>query len=160
MGMRGYIRLRRRRPRMIIKLPPAALPKGLSRPGPFEVVGWPKASSGSAPPRVRRRGRRVPRRASGGAARSGGGAGGSQRGRGLDGTIEGGIPRGHVVVIAGPTGSMKTSLGLHILAKNRAAGLRGVYVTIEEGRDSLLETMRRFGLGGTEDFLVDIGRLR
>ncbi|OGS49174.1 MAG: hypothetical protein A3K68_03250 [Euryarchaeota archaeon RBG_16_68_13] len=80
--------------------------------------------------------------------------------RGLDGTIEGGIPRGHVVVIAGPTGSMKTSLGLHILAKNRAAGLRGVYVTIEEGRDSLLETMRRFGLGETEDFLVDIGRLR
>lgn len=79
---------------------------------------------------------------------------------GLDANLEGGIPRGHVVLLAGPTGAMKTSLALYMLTRNRAAGLRGVYVTLEEGRDSIAQTMRRLGLGDSEDFIVDIGRLR
>lgn len=79
---------------------------------------------------------------------------------GFDAALEGGVPRGHVVLISGPTGAMKTSLALYLLVKNRAAGMRGVYVTLEEGRESILETMRRLGLGDTEDFVVDIGRLR
>jgi len=79
---------------------------------------------------------------------------------GLDAALGGGIPRGHIVVLAGPTGAMKTSLSLHMLVRNRAAGLRGVYVTVEEGRESIVETMRRLGLGDSEDFVVDIGRLR
>ncbi|HKZ99091.1 MAG TPA: ATPase domain-containing protein [Thermoplasmata archaeon] len=79
---------------------------------------------------------------------------------GLDVTLEGGIPRGHVVLLSGPTGAMKTSLALYMLTRNRAAGVRGLYVTLEEGRDSIAHTMRRLGLGDTEDFIVDIGRLR
>jgi KaiC/GvpD/RAD55 family RecA-like ATPase len=79
---------------------------------------------------------------------------------GLDGALEGGIPRGHVVLLSGPTGAMKTSLALYVLTRNRAAGVRGLYVTLEEGRDSIVHTMRRLGLGDTEDFIVDIGRLR
>jgi KaiC/GvpD/RAD55 family RecA-like ATPase len=80
--------------------------------------------------------------------------------RGLDAALEGGVPRGHVVGIVGPSGSMKTSLALYILTKNRAAGMRGVYVTIEESRDSILRTLKRLGLGDSEDFVVDISRLR
>jgi len=80
--------------------------------------------------------------------------------QGLDGALRGGIPRGHVVGIVGPGGSMKTSLGLYTLVKNRAAGRKGLYVTIEEGRDSIVRTMRRLGLGESEDFIVDISRLR
>ncbi len=80
--------------------------------------------------------------------------------QGLDPAMEGGVPRGHVVLLAGPTGAMKTSLALYILSKNRAGGTRGVYVTLEESRDSIQETMTRLGLGDTEDFIVDIGRLR
>ncbi len=79
---------------------------------------------------------------------------------GLDAALEGGVPRGHIVGIVGPGGSMKTSLALSILMKNRAAGTRGVYVTIEEGRDSIVQTMKRLKLGDSEDFVVDIGRLR
>lgn len=79
---------------------------------------------------------------------------------GLDAALEGGLLRGHVVLLAGPTGAMKTSLALYILTKNRTAGIRGLYVTVEEGRDSLQGTMKRLGLGGGEDFLVDIARLR
>lgn len=79
---------------------------------------------------------------------------------GFDAALEGGVPRGHVVLLSGPTGAMKTSLALYVLVRNRAAGTRGVYVTLEEGRESILRTMRRLGLGDTEDFIVDIGRLR
>ncbi len=80
--------------------------------------------------------------------------------QGLDAVLQGGVPRGHVVAIIGPGGSMKTSLALYTLIRNRAAGTRGVYVTIEESRDSIVQTMRRLGLGEAEDFVVDISRLR
>ncbi len=80
--------------------------------------------------------------------------------QGLDAALQGGVPGGHVVGIVGPGGSMKTSLALYTLVKNRAAGRRGVYITIEESRDSIVQTMRRLGLGEAEDFVVDISRLR
>jgi KaiC/GvpD/RAD55 family RecA-like ATPase len=80
--------------------------------------------------------------------------------KGLDEALQGGVPRGHVVGIVGPGGSMKTSLALYTLIRNRAAGTRGVYVTIEESRDSIIQTMQRLGLGDAEDFVVDISRLR
>jgi KaiC/GvpD/RAD55 family RecA-like ATPase len=78
----------------------------------------------------------------------------------LDPSLEGGVPKGSVIAITGPGGSMKTSLALYILMKNRAAGRRGVYVTVEESRESILRTMRHLGLGKEEDFIVDIARLR
>src|SRR5947208_6028886 len=76
----------------------------------------------------------------------------------LDASLEGGVPKASVIAITGPGGSMKTSLALYILIKNRAAGRRGVYVTVEESRESILRTMRHHGLGNEEDFLVDIAR--
>lgn len=79
---------------------------------------------------------------------------------GLDAVLQGGVPRGHVVGIVGPGGSMKTSLALYTLIKNRAAGTRGVFITVEESRDSILQTMQRLGLGDAEDFIVDVSRLR
>lgn len=80
--------------------------------------------------------------------------------QGLDAALQGGVPGGHVVGIVGPGGSMKTSLALYTLMKNRAAGTRGVFITIEESRNSILQTLERLGLGDAEDFLVDISRLR
>jgi len=80
--------------------------------------------------------------------------------KGLDAALQGGVPRGHVVGIVGPGGSMKTSLALYTLVRNRAAGARGVFITVEESRDSILQTMQRLGLGDAEDFVVDISRLR
>ncbi len=79
---------------------------------------------------------------------------------GLDAALQGGVPRGHVVGIVGPGGSMKTSLALYTLVRNRAAGTRGVFITVEESRDSILQTMHRLGLGDAEDFIVDVSRLR
>src|SRR5438132_10641895 len=78
----------------------------------------------------------------------------------LDTSLEGGVPKAGVIAITGPGGSMKTSLALYILIKNRAAGRRGVYVTVEESRESILRTMRHHGLGTDGEVVVDIAPLR
>ncbi len=79
---------------------------------------------------------------------------------GFDEALEGGIPKGHVVLIAGPSGTMKTSLALSVLHTNRQDGAKGLYVSLEEGRSSLLLTMTRLGMDAKDDFIVDIARLR
>ena len=63
-------------------------------------------------------------------------------------------------MLAGPSGTMKTSLALYIMQRNRAQGAKGIYITLEESRESLLKTMERLGFGSEEDFIVDIGKLR
>jgi len=79
---------------------------------------------------------------------------------GFDEALEGGIPAGHVVLLAGPSGSMKTSLALSIAHHNRQRGAKVLYMSLEEGRDSLMRTMERLGMRGTDDFIVDIGKVR
>ena len=79
---------------------------------------------------------------------------------GFDEALEGGIPKGHVVVLGGPSGTMKTSLGLNLVHRNRLDGVKGLYVSLEEGRASLLRTMSRLGMEPKDDFIVDIARLR
>ena len=79
---------------------------------------------------------------------------------GFDQALEGGIPAGHVVLLAGPSGSMKTSLALSAMCHNWREGTKGLYISLEEGRESLLRTMERLGMKPEDDFIVDIGRLR
>jgi len=78
----------------------------------------------------------------------------------FDEVLEGGIPRGHVVLVSGPTGTMKSSLALSVLHNNRLKGLKGLYISLEESRESLVRTMTKLGFSTDEDFIVDIGRLR
>jgi KaiC/GvpD/RAD55 family RecA-like ATPase len=79
---------------------------------------------------------------------------------GFDDALEGGIPAQHVVLIAGPSGTMKTSLALNMVHRNAQAGIKGLYVSLEESRESLLRTMERLGMAAEGDFIVDIARLR
>lgn len=78
---------------------------------------------------------------------------------GLDAALGGGIPQGHVVLLHGSPGTMKTSLALYVLAKNQARGIRCLHLTLEEDRGSLLRTLTGLGLEA-EDFIVDIATLR
>ncbi|TLZ53543.1 MAG: tetratricopeptide repeat protein [Methanobacteriota archaeon] len=56
---------------------------------------------------------------------------------GLDEALNGGIPEGHVVVIAGPPGTMKSSLCLTVATYNAAKERRpSLYITLEESRES------------------------
>ncbi len=66
---------------------------------------------------------------------------------GLDDTLEGGIPWGHVVLIEGAPGTMKSSLGFSILLNNATReGLHCVYLSLEERTSSLLKQMGSLGL--------------
>ena len=66
--------------------------------------------------------------------------------RGLDEALGGGLPRGYVVIVEGAPGTMKTSLGLWILAHNAGGGRRGLYVTCEENAGSLVRQALALGL--------------
>src|SRR3990172_428152 len=59
---------------------------------------------------------------------------------GLDDTLDGGIPKGHVVLVSGSPGTMKTSVTFSILYHNVKAGSKGLYISRgqprgPEGRD-------------------------
>ncbi|MFQ6061192.1 MAG: RAD55 family ATPase [Thermoplasmata archaeon] len=85
--------------------------------------------------------------------------------RGLDEHLQGGIPQGHTVLIAGKPGTMKSSVAYNILYHNAKIEKRsGVYVTLEQSRESVLDSMAGMGmaLDGLEDQLsvLDLAMIR
>jgi len=66
---------------------------------------------------------------------------------GFDRILEGGIPLGHIVLIAGTPGVMKSSLSYYILYHQALENDQTcVYVTLEQSRTSLLRQMERMGM--------------
>jgi len=65
----------------------------------------------------------------------------------LDERMEGGVPKGYVVLVCGTAGSMKSSFTFNILynaAKNE--NVKGLYVSLEQERGSLLRQMKKLGM--------------
>ena len=83
---------------------------------------------------------------------------------GFDNKIGGGVKKGHVVLLAGTPGTMKSSVALSMLVNNvKKKGVNVLYVSIEESKESLLTAMEQLGFGTIDEtkfFIVDIGRLR
>jgi len=83
---------------------------------------------------------------------------------GLDERINGGIRKGHAVLLAGPPGAMKSSIALNMAYNNaKRDGVKTLYISVEEGRDSLTTSMKNLGMTDVEDprmLIVDLGRLR
>ncbi|MGP8077954.1 MAG: RAD55 family ATPase [Thermoplasmata archaeon] len=63
---------------------------------------------------------------------------------GLDEMLGGGFPAGHVVLLTGLPGTGKTCLGLQFLLEGVKRGEPGVFLSLEEGVEQLLETARQF----------------
>ncbi len=85
--------------------------------------------------------------------------------RGFDEEIEGGIPEGHVVLVAGPPGTMKSSLAYSVLYNNALhEGVPGVYVTMEQDRESIEYQLVKMGLDpkrvGEKVRVQDLSRIR
>lgn len=86
--------------------------------------------------------------------------------KGLDDRMEGGIPKGHLVLVCGRAGTMKSTLCFNILfnmAKYKKS--RGIYLTLEQSRVSLLEHMIKLNmdprvLPETGIIVIDMTRLR
>jgi circadian clock protein KaiC len=65
---------------------------------------------------------------------------------GLDDLIEGGLPRGRVILVSGEPGSGKTILATQFLVSGiRDFGEPGLLVCLEEARNHLYREMNRFG---------------
>lgn len=85
--------------------------------------------------------------------------------QGFDDILEGGIPPGHVVLLSGTPGSMKSSLGFYVLYNQvKNEGRTALYVTLEQSRESLIRQMARMGMD-IEDVkqnlhVLDLGILR
>ncbi len=85
--------------------------------------------------------------------------------RGFDDALDGGIPEGHVILVVGEPGTMKSSLTYSILYNNaKEEGTKGLYISLEQSRQSLLDHMEGLGfdLGVVEDkvHLLDLGLIR
>lgn len=85
--------------------------------------------------------------------------------QGLDEQMAGGVPKGHVVLVAGMPGTMKSSIAYNILFHNaKNEKVKGLYISLEQGRDSILEQMDGLGMKhqDVENSLnmVDMGYLR
>ena len=76
---------------------------------------------------------------------------------GFDDKLNGGIPKGNVVLFAGEPGTMKSSVAFYMMYHNAINnGMKSVYVTLEQSRDSLLTHM-----GGMDKIsVVDLGLIR
>lgn len=57
----------------------------------------------------------------------------------LDELLHGGLERGTVTIISGPTGVGKTTLGLQFMKEAAGRGERSVVYTFEEGRETMLK---------------------
>ncbi|MDQ5844760.1 MAG: AAA family ATPase [Acidobacteriota bacterium] len=64
---------------------------------------------------------------------------------GLDRLVAEGFWRGSTTLVAGPTGSGKTIMGLHFLTEGAAKGEHGLYVGFQENPAQLAALMRSFG---------------
>src|SRR3989344_3474645 len=77
--------------------------------------------------------------------------------QGLDENMEGGIPQGHVNLIAGTAGTMKSTVTFNVLYNEVQKGKIALYVSLEQSCNSLLNHMVNVGydLGKINIFIVD-----
>ncbi len=83
---------------------------------------------------------------------------------GFDERINGGIRKGHIVLLFGSPGTMKSSVSMNILWNNtRREGKKCLYISLEENKQSLLESMKNLGFWPYDEdkfTISDIGSLR
>ncbi len=65
---------------------------------------------------------------------------------GLDSMMDGGIPEGDSVLIAGPSGTGKSALATHFIAEGLRQGEAGIIAIFEERTDGYLDRAQSFGL--------------
>ena len=86
--------------------------------------------------------------------------------KGLDERMEGGVPEKYLTLICGRAGTMKSTLTYSMLFNNaKKTKRRGIYVTLEQTRVSLLEHMIKLGmdprtLTDSGIVVIDMTRLR
>src|SRR3990170_1279827 len=82
---------------------------------------------------------------------------------GLDERLCGGIPKGHVVLVSGPPGSLKSSFVYRILYREAQKGAASLYLSMEQSRGSLTSQMAALGMDPAKAkgvHVIDVRALR
>jgi KaiC/GvpD/RAD55 family RecA-like ATPase len=82
---------------------------------------------------------------------------------GFDELLDGGIPKGSLVLICGTPGTMKTTLAYSILHSNASNGSKALFITLEENQDRIRSAMEALGMENLDDstmYILDVGQLR
>jgi KaiC/GvpD/RAD55 family RecA-like ATPase len=83
--------------------------------------------------------------------------------KGFDDLIEGGIPEGHIILLCGVPGTMKSSLAYSILYNNaKINGIPSLYITFELTKSNLLDQLDKLGFKGDVEKLsiMDLSTIR
>src|SRR3990170_795989 len=85
--------------------------------------------------------------------------------QGFDEKLGGGIPAGHIVLLAGESGTMKSTIAFNVLYQNALREDRhGTYISLEQGRENLARHLASMSLNprDVDDkvSLVDLGMIR
>jgi KaiC/GvpD/RAD55 family RecA-like ATPase len=84
---------------------------------------------------------------------------------GFDDKLGGGIPEGHVVLLAGEPGTMKSTIAFNMMYQNALRdGRPGTYISLEQGRDNLTRHLDQMSLSPrdveSKVSIVDLGMIR
>ena len=85
--------------------------------------------------------------------------------QGFDDKLSGGIPVGHIVLLAGEPGTMKSTIAFNVLYQNALReGRHGTYISLEQGRDNLTRHLASMSLSPADVddkvSVVDLGMIR
>jgi KaiC/GvpD/RAD55 family RecA-like ATPase len=84
--------------------------------------------------------------------------------KGLDERLGGGIPRGHLVLLSGPPGSLKSTIAYRILYREAIdRNASGLYLSMEQSRGSLAAQMAALGMDPAKAkgvHVIDVRSLR
>jgi len=76
---------------------------------------------------------------------------------GLDEMLRGGVPKGHVFTVMGAFGTGKTTFSLQYIWEGLQKGESGIFITLEEDKDAMIETGLSYGWDFQE--YLDEGKL-
>ncbi len=84
---------------------------------------------------------------------------------GFDESVGGGIPEGYQILISGAPGTMKSSFCFSMAYNNALrTGINSAYITLEQGKDMLLEHMQSLGMDDPKAYehlsILDMGNIR
>ncbi|MEE9223529.1 MAG: ATPase domain-containing protein [Thermoplasmata archaeon] len=82
---------------------------------------------------------------------------------GFDEFLDGGIPKGSLVLICGTPGTMKTTLAYSILHGNASNGSKSLFITLEENQEAITSAMEELGMKNLEDsdlYILDVAQIR
>lgn len=81
---------------------------------------------------------------------------------GLDAILGGGIPSGHLVLVCGTPGTMKSTLCFTTMYHNAVHGGKGLYISLEQDGEHLLRSMVKLGMTEAHERVqvLDLAMLR